>query len=58
MGGIGLGLMLRGCLEPKQRTLSEKITKAKRAGGMVQVVERLSNKHEALNSSPSPTKNG
>jgi hypothetical protein len=36
--------------------LFEKITKAKRARGVVQVVEQLPSQHEALSSNPSTAK--
>jgi hypothetical protein len=32
-----------------------KITKTKRAGGMIQVIEHVPSKHKALNSNPSTT---
>lgn len=44
-------------LEQKYKTLSEKQTKGKSTGGVDQGVERLLNKHEALWSTPSITKN-
>jgi hypothetical protein len=40
----------------KQETLSEKQTKSERAGGMVQVVERLCSKHKTLSTIPSTAK--
>jgi hypothetical protein len=40
----------------KKQDPSSKITKAKRAGGIAQAVERLSNKCEVLSSNPSITK--
>jgi hypothetical protein len=36
----------------KTETLSQKYPTCKRAGGMVQVIEHLSSKHEALSSKP------
>jgi hypothetical protein len=40
------------------RPYSKKVPKAKRAGGMVQVVEYLSTEWKALNSNPSTIKEG
>jgi hypothetical protein len=40
----------------KKRDPSSKITRAKRAGNVVQVVERLPSKHKAMSSNPSTTK--
>jgi hypothetical protein len=40
----------------KNKTLSEKQTKAKRAGGMTQVVECLPSKYKTLNSNHSTAK--
>jgi hypothetical protein len=40
----------------KRETLLEKISKAKRAGGMAQVLEHLHNKPKALSSNTSATK--
>jgi hypothetical protein len=40
----------------KDRRLSPIISRAKRAGGLGQVVEHLPDKHEALNSNPSTAK--
>jgi hypothetical protein len=40
----------------KRQALTSKITKAKRAGGMAQVIEYLPSKHKTLNSNPSTQK--
>jgi hypothetical protein len=40
----------------KSETLSPKITRAKRAGGMVQVTVHLPHKHKTLSSNPSTAK--
>jgi hypothetical protein len=39
-----------------KRDRTSKITKAKRASGVAQVIEHLHSKHKALNSTPSTTK--
>jgi hypothetical protein len=40
----------------KKKTLSQKIARVKRAGGMIQTEEQLPSKHEALSSNSSRTK--
>jgi hypothetical protein len=40
----------------KARSLISKVTRAKRAGGGAQVVERLPHKHKVLSSNPGTTK--
>jgi hypothetical protein len=49
-----LGSVIGG--SQSRRSLFEKLLKAKRAGGVTQVIEHLLSKHEALNANPSTTK--
>jgi hypothetical protein len=51
-GGIGRRIVVSGCSRQKHQTLSEKITKAKRDGGMTQVIEHLPSTCKALSSNP------
>jgi hypothetical protein len=50
-GSTNRRIIVQGCLGIKQNPIS-KITKAKRAGGVVQVVECLPSKYEALSFIP------
>jgi hypothetical protein len=52
---INRRITVQGVLDKKARSYV-KITRVKRAGGMVQVVVYLPSKHEALSSNPCTTK--
>jgi hypothetical protein len=55
-GGRGRRIVVQGCEQMHKKTLSKKQTKAKRVGGVTQVVEHLPSKHEALSSNSSTAK--
>jgi hypothetical protein len=53
--GVG-GSRFKGSPGQKHKTLSEKIAKTKRAGGVTEVAQSLPSKHKAISSNPSTRK--